>query len=141
MITNRSDIQATSIVRSDDVLAPIAVYELEDGHLVAVSFAQSRTPANTLSCHVAAWQIGVEGAPVVVDDDDGLVLVETTHNATAQQIAELGVQGIAQAMVELVLGVEAGEAPPIPWSDQHRQTINIRTAITVAQAMNATIEF
>lgn len=134
----------THIVRSDIALKPLngtdplVIHELPGGDLVAVHFAATRTPINTLDCYIAAWLVDADGdAQASIDQP---VLVAFRHNAPMHEVTALGAQGIATAMLDLVMG-EVADPPVIPWGDAVRSELNINNAITMARAAGQIIDF
>ena len=119
--------------------APQAVFELDTGALVALSIATEATPSTTLACACACWLVDADGDPQAVGGVP--VLSQFAHAADAAQIAALGMQGIAAALRDLLLGEPAADPPAIPWSEQLRAEISIRNVIAVAAAAGTPIDW
>ena len=116
---------------------PLAVYTLDTGDLVAVSIATSAGNGTTLVVNGAAWLVDADGDPQGVDTDgapgaDMPILTTTAHTADVAQVAALGVQGIADALRDLLLGEPAPDPAPIAWGAQLREQLSIRNVITIA---------
>ena len=118
---------------------PQAVFELDTGKLVALAITTAMTNAATLACAAACWLVDAEGDPQQVAGT--AVLARFSHAADVQQIAALGVQGIADALRDLLLGEPAGDPPAIAWSAQLRAQVSIRNVIAVAAAAGTPIDF
>lgn len=121
---------------------PSAVFELDNGDLIAMHYSAKRiTETNMLSCLAVAWLVDADGDAQGVDGDgDGpdeqqAIFVEFRHNAPPYEIEALTTPGIAAALRDLVLGVPATDPPAIAWSDELRQQTSIRSAITTARAV------
>lgn len=126
--------------------APQAVFALDNGDLVALAITTAPTNAASLACLACAWLVDEEGDPKGVDVDadahaDAPVLVRFPHTADVHQLATLGVQGIADALRDLVLGEPAADPPPIAWGANLRAEASIRNRITVARAAGQIIDF
>lgn len=122
----------------DDV-EPQAVFELDTGDLVALRMTTATTPMTTLECVARAWLVDAQGDLQAVAGNP--VQSGFTHTADVTQIAALGVQGIADALRDLVLGEAAAEPPPIPWGDALRAQVSIRNVITIARAAGTPIDW
>lgn len=118
---------------------PQAVFELDTGALVALSIATEPTPSTTLACACACWLVDAEGDPQAVGGVP--VLSQFAHAADAAQIAALGMQGIADALRDLLLGEPAADPPAIPWAMQLRAQVSIRNVIAVATAAGTPIDW
>lgn len=122
---------------------PGAVFLLDTGDLVAVHYSAKRTPANTLSCRALAWLVDADGdAQATVDAAGKAIVVDFKHNAPAQQLSALTANGLAATLRDLVLGEPPAdpENPPIRWSQELRDEVNIRYAIATARATGETID-
>lgn len=119
--------------------APQAVFELDTGALVALAIATEPTPAATLACACACWLVDADGDPQAVAGIP--VLSQFQHAADVGQITALGVQGIAAALRDLLLGEPASDPPAIPWSAQLRTQVSIRNVIAVATAAGTPIDW
>lgn len=135
------------VLRTDIILKPHpavpappqAVFELDTGALVALSIATEPTPSTTLACACACWLVDADGDPQAVGGVP--VLSQFAHAADAAQIAALGMQGIADALRDLLLGEPPADPPVIPWSEQLRAEISIRNVIAVAAAAGTPIDW
>ena len=114
---------------------PQAIFQLANGDLVALLVTTAVTLATTLECVARAWLVddqgdlqGVAGVPVQT---------AFTHTADVAQISTLGVQGIADALRDLVLG----ESPAIPWGAAVRAQVSIQNLITIARAAGTPIDW
>lgn len=135
--TVRSDIAFKPLNGSD----PSTIYELVNGDLIAVHFAATRTSVNSLDCYIAAWLVDGDGDPQANVDSAGVpVLVEFRHNAPMREVTALGAQGIASAMLALVLGDTPTDPPVIPWGDSILSEVNIQNAIAMARATSELID-
>lgn len=126
--------------------APQGVFELDNGDLVALAITTAPTHAATLACLACAWLVDAEGDPKGVDVDadaqpDAPVLVRFPHTADVHQLTTLGVQGIADALRDMVLGEAPTDPPAIPWAAQLRAEASIRNRITVARAAGQIIDW
>lgn len=119
---------------------PQVVFELENGDLVALRVTTAVTPMTTLECVAHAWLVDEQGDLQAVEGQPP-VLVGFTHTADVTQLAVLGVQGIADALRDLVLGEPASDPPAIPWADALRAQVSIRNAITIARAAGTPIDW
>lgn len=125
----------------DEYFQPSAVFELDTGDLVAFYYAAKRTPTNMLSCHLVAWLVDDNGdAQANVDAAEVPIVINFKHNASNQQLALLGASGLAAALRDMVLGEPVPENPPIPWSQEMRDELNVRYAIAAARATGDTID-
>lgn len=140
---SRPDIQLKSLVvphptnpyEPSTVFEPNAVYELSTGSLAAVYYSAKRTPANTLSCHCVAWMVDDDGDPQSNVDFAGIpICVDFKHNSSAHELRTLGASGLAAELVNLVLGEIPSDPPAIPWAQEIFDSVNLKNAITVAQA-------
>lgn len=114
---------------------PQAIFELANGDLVALLVTKSVTLATSLECVARAWLVDAQGDPQAVA---GLpVGTAFTHTADVTQISALGVQGIADALRDLVLG----EPPGIPWGAAIRAQVSIQNIITVARAAGTPVDW
>lgn len=137
----------TSTLRTDIALkphplvpaAPQAVFELDTGTLVALSIATAPTNAATLACTAACWLVDGDGDPQAVAGVP--VLSRFNHTGDVQQIAALGVQGIADALRDLLLGEAPADPPAIRWAAPLRAQVSIRNVIAVATAAGTPIDF
>lgn len=131
--TSRTDIE----LKPHPLLAvtPQAVFALDTGKLVAISYSATPTPRTTLACRIACWLVDADGDAQAVAGVP--VQSQYQHTADVQQIATLGAQGIADALRDLVLG-EAQTA--IPVSAQVAAEVNIRNVIAVATASGEPID-
>jgi len=125
---------------------PQAVFEIHGAGLVALAISTTPTPATTLVFDAACWLVDDQGDPQGIDHDadgtaDAPILSRFTHAADAHQITTLGVQGIAAALRDLLLGEPAAAPPVIPWADQLRAQVSIRNVITVATAAGTPIDW
>lgn len=121
---------------------PSAVFELDNGDLIAMHYSAKRiTETNMLSCLAVAWLVDADGDVQGVDGDGAgpepqrAIYVEFRHNSPPQQIEALTTPGIAAAMRDLVLGEPATDPPAIAWADELRQQTSVRSAITTARAV------
>ncbi|MGV8944626.1 hypothetical protein [Thermomonas sp.] len=119
-------------------VSPQAVFALDTGDFVALAVVNVPTPAATLACTASAWLVDAEGDAQAVAGIP--VLVQFPHTADVQQITTLGVQGIAAALRDLLLGEAAEDPPAIAWSDALSAQVNIRNVIAVARAAGDPID-
>lgn len=118
---------------------PQAVFELNTGSLVALSIATAPTPAATLACTASCWLVDADGDPQAVAGIPVLSVFQ--HAADVAQIQALGVQAIAAALRDLLLGDPPDDPPAIPWGDQLRAQVSIRNVIAVAVAAGTPIDW
>lgn len=118
---------------------PRAVFELDSGHLVALAIATTPTPAATLACEASCWLVDADGDPQAVAGIP--VLSQFPHAASVAEITTLGVQGIADALRDLLLGEPANEPPAIRWAEPLRAQVSIRNVIAVATAAGTPIDW
>lgn len=118
---------------------PQAVFELDTGALVALAIATAPTPAATLECRASCWLVDADGDPQAVAGVP--VLTEFPHAASLAEIGALGMQGIAEALRDLLLGEPTDDSPAIPWSEQLRAEVSIRTKILLATAAGTPIDW
>ena len=133
---NRTDIPLVATFGEE----PQAVFELDNGDLIAVKFNAVSTAQNTLSCNMKAWLVDADGDAQQLAGTGREIVTEFTHNASPAQIMGMGLQGVAVAMRDLLLGEMPGETPSIPWGDQLRQEVSIRNSIAMAQAMGEVVD-
>ncbi len=112
-----------------------AVYALETGDLVALSVQKSASNADFLAFAAQAWLVDEDGDAQAVA---GVPILRTfTHSADVSQLGALGVQGIADALRDLLLG----EPTAIRWGVGLRGSVSIRTAIALAKAAGTPIDW
>ncbi len=119
--------------------APQAVFALDNGELVALAISTDPTNAATLACSAACWLVDADGDAQAVAGVP--VLSRFSHTADVLQIATLGVQGIADALRDLLLGEPPADPPVIRWPAQLRGQVSIRNVIAVAEAAGTPIDF
>lgn len=122
-----------------DGFEPQAVFALDTGDLVAVAIETASTPAATLAFDCGAWLVDADGDMQAVHGQP--VATRCTHAAPAQQIATHGVQTLADALRDLLLGAPADDPPIIPWSEDFRAQVSIRNVITIARAVGVPIDW
>lgn len=118
---------------------PLAVFQLDTGALVALAIATAPTQAATVACKASCWLVDADGDPQAVGGVP--VLSEFPHAASLAEISALGMQGIADALRDLLLGEPPADPPAIPWSEQLRTEVSIRTVIAVATAAGTPIDW
>lgn len=119
--------------------APAAVFELDSRALVALAIATAPTPAATLACVASCWLVDADGDPQGVN---GVPVLSTfQHVADVSLLSDLGVQGIAEALRDLLLGEPPADPPLIPWPEQLRAQVSIRNVIAVATAAGTPIDW
>lgn len=135
-MTTRAD---TQLLPGLDGLTPQAVFELDSGDLVAVAISTSQTAAATLAFSGCAWLVDSDGDMQAVDGAP--IATRMTHAAPAQQVAAIGVQAIADAIRDALLGEPAQDPPVIAWGHDFREQISIRNTITIARAAGVPIDW
>lgn len=129
----------TPLLPGLDGITPQAVFELDSGDLVAVAISTSQTAAATLAFAGYAWLVDADGDMQAVDSAP--IATRMTHAAPAQQVAAIGVQAIADAIRDLLLGESAQDPPVIAWGHDFREQISIRNVITIARAAGVPIDW
>lgn len=122
-----------------DGFEPQAVFVLDTGDLVAVAIETAATAAATLAFDCGAWLVDADGDMQAVAGQP--VATRCTHAAPAQQVATHGVQTLADALRDLLLGAPADDPPVIAWSHDFREEVSIRNVITIARACGTPIDW
>lgn len=112
---------------------------LEDGTIVAVSVVSKRKVNNAgVDFTVTARCLDDEGNVKTCPSGDPIT-IEFTHSATADEINQLTVNGVAKEMMLAVLGEpltvgikDGEEVPLINWSDAFLTHVSIKSMVAVA---------
>lgn len=110
-----------------------AMFELEDGTLVALHIETTRDPVtNRASYRAHAAAFNADLTPML-DAHGNPIEAECTFSPAPEVLAAKGDDGIGRELALLVLGEPASEDPDATaWSDDFRTSASIRHALAMA---------
>ncbi|WP_395706795.1 hypothetical protein [Casimicrobium huifangae] len=122
-----------------DGLIAQAVYSLDAGDLVAVAITITPAQSARLAVVGRAWLVDTDGDLQAVGGQP--VQTACSHSATAQEVIANGVQGLAEALRDLLLGEPDADPPVIAWDAELRAQVSIKNVIAIARAAGTPIDW